>query len=141
MLLNSPFFISSRLLPALSVGDATIQLEYSRNPGRDGRTRYTWTIDLPDSKSFTASDLQSGAGGGDLKEGFISLLSFLSACGESFAYRGFDGAACGPSLTESDGENSDLFPLEVAEWAAANQDEIAMARFEIEESEEELIEE
>lgn len=121
MRLSSPFFISSRLLPALRIAGATIQLDYSRRPGRDGRTRYEWTIDLPNGKSFTANDLQSGCGGGSLTEGFISFLSFLSACAESYARRGIDG------------ENADLFPVQVAEWAATYSDEIAMAQIELEE--------
>lgn len=140
MILRSPFFISSRLLPALQIAGATIQLDYSRRPGRDGRTvsqgetkvrsrtRYEWTIDLPSGKSFTASDLQSGCDGGSLTEGFLSFLSFLSACAESYARRGIDG------------ENADLFPVQVAEWAATYSDEIAMAQIELEEAMDSLCE-
>lgn len=131
MKLNPPFTISSRLMPALTVGNAVIQLEYSGKPGTDGRTRYNWVIDIKtDGKeeSFHGNDLQSGCGGGDLIEGFRSLLSFLSAAGESFAYAermGKDGM---------EGENSDLFPKEVAEWAAQNSTELQMACFDLEES-------
>lgn len=128
MILHSPFFISSLLSPAIKVGEATISLDYS-NRESDGRIRYKWTIDLPDGQSFTGSDLRSGCQGGNLKEGFISLLSFLSACGESFARHG------------EKGENSDLFPLEVAKWAADNCEEISFVLFEIEEGESEGIEE
>lgn len=129
MKLHHPFTISSRLLPELKIANASIQLEYSKNPGRDGRTRYVWTIDIDsgkDEKTFHGNDLQSGGGGGNLLEGFQSLLPFLGSAGESFAYaerQGKDGM---------EGENSNLFPREVTEWAAANRDEIAMVSFEIE---------
>lgn len=129
MILRSPFFISSRLLPAIKVGGGTIQLQYSDLSDTEGRTRYKWVVDLESGKSFSGNDLRSGVGGGNLKEGFISLLSFLSACGESFARHG------------EEGENSDLFPLEVAKWAADNCEEISFALFEIEEGESEGIEE
>jgi hypothetical protein len=108
-----------------------IQLEFSKKPGREGRTRYRYVIDIEkDGKesTFISDDLQSGAGGGSLLEGFQSLLSFLSAAGESFRYaerRGKDGM---------EGENSNLFERELTEWAAQNSDEIEMARMELEEA-------
>ena len=129
MTLNSPFSISSCLLPALEIGGAVIQLEYASRAGRDGRVRYRWTIDLPDGSSHSGDDLQSGCGGGSLQEGFESLLSFLSAAAESWRYAG------------SNGENSDLFPRPVVKWAAQNSDEIGMLECEIEESESDLIDE
>ena len=48
MILKQPFIISSRLLPVIIIGGAEIQLEYAKQEGREGRTRYRWTIDLPD---------------------------------------------------------------------------------------------
>lgn len=132
MLLHPPFEISSRLLPALRVGGAVIQVEYSKRPGRDGRVRYQYTIDLPDGREYVADDLQSGCGGGTLQEGFESLLCFLGACGESVNYQ---------TRTGGEGENADLFPDFVAEWASQNTDELAMVQCGIEESETELIEE
>lgn len=125
MKLLSPFSISARLLPALSIGGATIQLEYSKTPGDNGRARYQYTIDLPKGKPFIANDLQSGCGGGDLQEGFSSLLSFLGAAGEA----------------ERGDENADLFPARVCKWAKENADEISLIQIEIEESKEKLIQE
>lgn len=119
MKLQHPFSISSRLLPCLIIGGASVQLEFSRRAGSDGRTRYRYTIDLPDGQSFGGDDFQSGCGGGGLQNGFGSLLSFLDACAESWRYAG------------KDGENSDLFPQAIAEWAAQNSDEIGMCRYEI----------
>ncbi len=132
MILNSPFIISSRLLPALQVGGATIQLEYSKRDGRDSRTRYQWTIDLPNGQEFTGDDLQSGCQGGSLQNGFANLLSFLSASGDSLNYQ---------TRTGREGENADLFPAPVVEWAAQNSDELSLLSLEIEESEIDLIEE
>ena len=123
MILHHPFEVSSRLLPCINVGGACVQLEYSKIPGKDGRTRYKWTIDLPGGKSYSNCDLQSGRNGGNLIEGFSSLFSFLSAAAESWKYSG------------SKGENSDLFPAPVIEWAAQNSDEIEMIAFEIEANE------
>jgi hypothetical protein len=57
-----------------------------------------------------------------------NLLGFLSAAGESFNHaerKGLDGM---------EGENSDLFPREITEWASNNCDELTMAEMEIEEN-------
>lgn len=121
MKLHSPFIITSRLLPGLQIGGATVQLEFDGSTS-DDRTRYRWTIDLPDGSQHSGNDLKSGCGGGSLQEGFESLLAFLGASAESWRYRG------------ADGENSDLFPQPVVEWAAQNSDEIGMAQLEIEET-------
>lgn len=136
MILHPPFSISARLLPALRLPDGgTIQLEYSRRPGRDGRTRYKWTIDLPSGEEFTGEDLQSGCQGGSLAEGFKSLCSFLSAAADSYRHRGLDWE----NVTEDD--NAHGWDRAVVEWACWNSDEISMLGMEIEESEAQLIEE
>ncbi len=128
MILREPFKISSRLLPGLKIGGAWVQLEYSERPGREHRTRYRWTIDLPDGSSHSDDDLQSGNNSDSgLQSGFGSLLSFLGACGESIRYS---------DATGRKGENADLFPGPVAEWAATETDELAMLGLEIEGCEE-----
>ena len=114
MILHSPFSISSRLLPSLRVGDGIIQLTYSKHPGRNGRTRYEWTIDLIDGQSFTDNDLQSGCQGGTILEGFASLISYLCAASESYHINGWEG------------ENANLFPRPVVEWAHQFNDELSM---------------
>lgn len=126
MILHGPFVISPRLLPALRVEKAWIHLEYATEPGTDGRTRYRWTIDLPDGSSFTGDDLQSGVGGGTLQEGFVSLLSFLRAAGESYM---------------TGGENADLFPPPVVEWAYQYDLDLSLLACEIEEGKKTYIEE
>lgn len=117
MTLSPPFSISARLLPALTLAGATIQLE---NDGwtSDRRQRFRWTIDLPDGSEHTGNDLKSGVGGCSLQEAFGSLLSFLSAAGASWP----------------DGENADLFPAAVCEWAAWHSDELSFLGCQIEET-------
>lgn len=123
MKLSEPLLITPRLMPGVRIGDAFISIEYSRRPGRGGRMRYRYYIDAPGFE-HTDDDLQSGAQGGSLVDGLKSLLSFLSACAESRRY----GRAHGIQ-----GENADLFPDPIGEWAEANQDEIDMMGFAIDE--------
>lgn len=122
MLLKSPVMITPRLAAGVEVGDAWVSIEYSDLDGRDGRVRYRWFVDFRDGREFSGDDLQSGCVGGSLQSGLESLLSFLGAFAESWRYAG------------EDGENSDLFPADLAEWAMQNSDEIAMLGFELEES-------
>lgn len=128
MTLKKPFIISSRLLPALKIGNATVQLEYSKRPGAGGRTRYQWIIDIQTDtgeQTFTGHDLQSGCQGGSLQEGFESLLSFLGAAAESLSYT---------RRTGRETDNADLFPAAVAAWADQNSDEISLAEMEVRET-------
>jgi hypothetical protein len=125
MLIHEPCMITSRLLPGIKVGGGFISIEYSKRAGDEGRTRYQYHIDLPNGEEHTGDDLQSGCQGGSLQEGLASLLSFLSACGESYGY----------SLrTGREGENTDLFPANVAEWAYQNSDELSSLSCDFEET-------
>jgi hypothetical protein len=121
--LRRPFFINSRLLPALTVGDGEISLERA---GHDrGRAVYRWHVDIP-AGEFSDADLSSGAcRDSGLQAMFLSLLSFLSACGESYA---------STLRTGRKGEHLDLFPTPVAEWAYVNDSELAALGLEIEET-------
>ena len=121
MLLKSPVMITARLMPGVKIGDAFVSIEYSDCAGRDGRTRYRWFVDLSDGREFTDDDLQSGCGGGSLQAGLESLLSFLGAFAESWRR--------GPG-----GDNGDLFPEGLHEWATQNSDEIGMLAIELEET-------
>lgn len=136
MILHSPFSISPRLLPCLAIGGAFIQLEYSTRPGMEGRTRYNWVVDLPGGESYSDDDLQSGAQGGTLQEGFGSLLAFLTASAESRNHR----ERKGETEIDPDG-NEGLFPPAVVDFACQYSDELSMLQYEIEESETDLIEE
>lgn len=123
MTLNAPFIISSRLMAGLTIANGTISLGWSKRPGREGRSRYLYYIDIP-AGEFSGDDMQTGCCGGSLQEGFSSLLAFLGAAAESYSYR---------TRTGRTGENEDLFPAPVVEWAYQHSDEIAMLQCEIEE--------
>ncbi len=126
MKLHSPFLIGSRLLPSLKVGDGTLSLEFVGV--RANRCVYRWYVDIP-AGEFSKADLTGRAD--DLQGMFGAFLSFLSASAEAYHYTRQDGA---------ESENSNLFPLAVAEWAVAHSDEIDMLRYELEESGAVLIE-
>jgi len=118
----SPFVISARLLPAVSVAGATISIEPTRGRGRDGKPEWRWFIDLPDGREFDGAELWGWGDAGAMLE---TLLAFLGACGESVNYRDRTGRG---------GDNAELFPPAVAEWCAANESEISVCAFDCEES-------
>jgi hypothetical protein len=133
MTLHSPFIITPRLMAGLQIGGAFISMGAGpRNA--EGRTQYGCYIDLPDGSEHKVTDLRSGCGGGDLADGFASLLSFLGAAAESYRYRQCDWN----NIDEDD--NASLFPHAVVEWAYQNSDELSVLQVEIEESEAKLIE-
>lgn len=117
-------------MAGLNIGKAFISMGRSARQ-KDGRTVYGCFIDLPDGTEHEVTDLRSGCQGGNTQDGFASLLSFLGAAAESYGY-------C--QRTGLKGENEDLFPAPVVEWAYQNSDEISMLQMEIEETEN-LIEE
>jgi hypothetical protein len=83
----------------------------------EGRQQYTYTITTPQWE-YVGNDIWSGVGDDVDEAGMLATLSgFLYACAESrsFARRERRG-----------GENSDLFPEHVGEWAEQNSDELAM---------------
>ncbi len=129
MELHAPIIITPRLLPGLRIGETFISIDYSARPGDSGRVRYEYHIDGA-AFAHSADDLQSGASGGTLTDGLACLLSFLVACAESVNYA---------DRTGRESENSDLFPPNVADWAAQNADEISILEFEMSEAESELI--
>ena len=82
-----------------------------------------------DGKSieYDADDIQSGCNYG-LHNGLSTLLTFMSACGESYDY------AVRNKIAIQDTENGDLFTIDVAEWCYQNSDELSMLACEIEEN-------
>lgn len=131
MQLTSPIIITSRLMPGIQIGKSFISIEYSTRPGDSHRCRYQYYLDLDqDGKSieYDADDIQSGCQGGSLADGLSSLLSFMSACGESYRY------AVRKGIPLDDSENGDLFPPDVAEWCYQNSDELSILACEIEEN-------
>ena len=128
--LRAPCIITSRLMAGVEVGDGVVSIGYSKKPGDEGRARYLVYIDIPGKRPIRDESLQSGVGGGSLREGLESFLAFLSAFAEAHRY--------GDSGRVS--ENSDLFPARLAEWAVANSDEIGMVQAEVEETEDCIVE-
>lgn len=125
MILHPPFEISSRLMPSLKVGQAVVSLNLSGRTTREGRDVYECWIDLPDGSEHEVTELHSGCQGGSVQEGFAALLSFLSAAAESRQYR---------ERTGRQGENEDLFPSVIVDWACQYSDEIGMLAIKIEET-------
>jgi hypothetical protein len=111
-------------MPGVQIGKAFISLDNGGGISSDNRTIYRAYIDLPDGTAHEITDLRSGCGGGGIQEGLESLLSFLGAAAESYQYR---------MRTGRTGENEDLFPPAVVEWAAENADEIGMLQCDLEE--------
>lgn len=132
MEISSPLRITSRLRPGCQIGRATISIEYTTGK-QSYRQYYRWYIDL-DGQEFTDNELASGAGGGSLQEGLESLLCFLGA----FA-RAIEWLRSNPEVDIENVENADLFPIELADWAAENADEFAVMECELHEHPNELI--
>lgn len=95
-------------------------------PDWEGRTAYTYEmVGVTSDGTFhhTGHDLRTGVGvDHGPGEMLATLLSFLTACAESISW-----------IPGGDGENADLFPRDVAEWAAQHYDELTMLALEIEE--------
>ena len=128
MEIKQPLCITSRLLPGVRIGKATISIEYAEPTL--GRQYYRWFIDL-DGQEFTGNELASGAGGGTLQEGLESLLCFLGAFAEACSN---DYPDCG-----LESENTNLFPRGLAFWAVENQDAISTLECKLQEHPGELI--
>ena len=117
MTLRDPIIITPRLLAGVKIGNAFLSLERSGET-RDNRDRFRWFADI-DGKEYSEADLKSGCGGCSMLEGFRSLVSFLLAAVESYRYKG------------TEGENTDLFPLPVVEWASANHSALEYLNYEL----------
>jgi len=125
MEIHAPMIITSRLLPGIKINDCTISIKITGNDS-DGRTTYYVYFDGDNNKfNYIETELKSGCQGGTEKEGLTSILSFLSAAGEAYAYN--------LHRTTNKSENSDLFPPFLNEWAYQNSDEITLAQLELEE--------
>ena len=112
MILHPPFTISARLLPALKIGESYLSWD-----GED------FFIDAPDFQ-YVIDDFGPGAGA-DTQECFHAILDFLYAAVESRKYR---------ERTERTGENEDLFPAHIVDWAVDHNDEIGCLMCDLEEN-------
>lgn len=129
-------------MPGIQIGNSFISIDYrTLNLTKTHRVFYRYWLDLEtDGKRIEhyGEELSSGCNHG-LHNGLESLLSFLSACGESFGYRqrlnlehtGDD--RLDDQLDDID-DNANLFPIDVAEWCYQNSDELIMLACEIEEN-------
>ena len=112
MTLHPPFIISARLLPALKIGESYLSWD-----GDD------FFIDAPDFQ-YVIDDFRPGAGA-DTQECFHAILDFLAAAVESRQYR---------ERTGRTGENEDLFPAHIVDWAVDHSSEIECLTCDLEEN-------
>lgn len=116
-------------MPGVHVAGACISIGCSKRPGNISRHRFVYHIDLgaAGGADHTNDDLQSGCNGAgaDLQSGLATLLSFLGAAAESYAYR---------QRTGHPGENEDLFPPHIVAWACQNSDELSTLASELDET-------
>jgi len=106
---------------------SSVSVEFTGDYDAYGASIWQEQIATP-AMAHTASDLRGPAT--KINPGpramLASSLSFLGACGESYAH-----AMRNP---DSEPENLDLYPREIAEWAYMNSDELAILSMELEES-------
>ena len=124
MILHEPFIIGARLLPALQIGDATLSLaSASWAEHRDGdsgrRVAFGFYLDTPEFEYFD-DNMHSGCRGPMLVSAFENFLGFLEAAIESYDFE-IRRPGC-------KGENTDLFPRHVVEWAYDNRYAVEEAR-------------
>ena len=131
--LFQPFFINSALNPAVDVGERA-ELSFNVESGK-----FVLSIDGEENEinhfRFPSCAVAGQTAGGRVQEGFVAILSFLSACAESRNYAERQGKAAW------EGENSNLFSDEIGKWAQDEKETIEMLSFELgEEANEKLIE-
>ena len=114
MLIKPPFIIGSTLTPALKIGDSVLHLT-AVQVAEDGRDRATFLLVTPEFE-YEDDKLKSGAMGfWGIVGIFESFLRFMQAAIESADYE---------ERTGFTGENTDLFPRHVVEWAMDHRYEI-----------------
>ena len=107
MILHAPFFISSRLLPALKVGDATLHLERTTWAGL-GETAH-FILEVPGRPAYHDSQLHTTAGHfGSRVAAFDDFLTFLAYSGET-------------------ANENEMFPEWVRKWAEEHLEDIREA--------------
>ena len=103
-----------------TIGDTAITVDYigkAFEPGGSWRRNYGYSI-VTSEWRYDGNDIHSGVGAAiDVEDAARVLFSFLSACAESRDYRDSNG---------SGGENAELFPEHVGQWAQDNSDDITM---------------
>lgn len=121
--LHPPFVITPRLAVGLQFdGGACLSL-MSTAIAKEGETALgrrhvaTMVLDLPDGTEYVDDRMQSGCGGfGGVVAVFETFLSFLLAAVESYEFE--------QRYPGREGENTELFPRHIVEWASENKDDI-----------------
>jgi hypothetical protein len=112
MKLKTPFIIDSTLSPSLRIADATLALHLPLFPAEKARWGATMILEAP-GIALTDTTLRSGLSGfRSLVDPFSTYLSMLDAAAEA----------------REGGDNADLFPPNVMQWARENASAIAQAR-------------
>lgn len=112
-------------MASIQVDDATITVEGTGLCDPKGHPIYEWAIVLDDDREWGDSDLAGGRGKAPTETEMLgTLLAFLTAAMESRDYR---------IRTGREGENEDLFPADLLDWACERGDEISLAEFELNE--------
>jgi len=121
MKLHDQFIITSTLSPGIKIGDGILHLT-DVQVAEEGRDLATFLLVTPEFE-YVGDQLRSGVGGFQSTVGiFVSFLGFMLAAVESAEYE---------MRTGLQGENTDLFPKHVVEWALEHKDAIEMAICEI----------
>lgn len=120
MILEWPLIISSRLLPAVKIGEDFLSIDFDGNSNS-----WSFYIDTQDGE-FSGDGLRGRFS--DIREVFECLLGFMEACAESVRYSRHTGER---------GENCDLFSPEIAIWIEENQTQIEYFRLVLSEESEE----
>ncbi len=105
-----PLIISSRLMAALPMPNVgTLHLHAERRDA-ENRVVYSWVVEDADGHELgKGEDISSGVRAAvDYTSAMSTLIHFLVACGVSYP----------------DGENAEMFPQAVAEWAQQYSDEL-----------------
>lgn len=121
MRLSPPFIISPALAPGLRIGNVATLSLLDTEVTHENRDRVRFELHT-DAFTYVDDQLRSGVGGfRSPVEAFESFLGFLEAAAESYNYEQFTRGA-------RKGENTDLFPPHIVEWAADHSQEICDAR-------------
>src|SRR5574340_746155 len=121
MILHEPFIISSALAPGLRIGEVATLSLLDTEVAKEGRDQARFELHT-DAFTYVDDQLRSGVGAfRSPVEAFESFLAYLEAAAESYNYEQFTRGA-------RKGENTDLFPPHIVEWAADHSQEICDAR-------------
>ena len=114
MILKQPFIISSRLLPALNIGDSTLSWD-----SKD----LLFYVDAP-SKTYVIDGFRPGLSCG-VQDCFDDILSFMLAAAEA------QDATDAGRFTD----NGDLFEPELMVWCQENRQELEDLQMDLEQEE------